>query len=442
MHPLEAKIGRQRAIGDLLLKAGRAPLYRRHQAEFRASLEYGNIIDITHGLPWQVEIGLRPGASMDEKLDVLHLEKTRSHFVSDTSKLDEWLANSQERKRANEWVFRFGEEAWHLAKLGWYGLFVTLTVDPKAYDAYEIMSDPRYLRDWRYRMAEIVRRALGERRVGRGGPPRATYFRSALVIEHGKSRHHHHCHGLVWVRAMPEEWLKDPNEARPIPDEDEIRGFRQTWPYGQQKSFRALRHDGDAYTKLGWQWPLVDGKPLDRLAPESVGSYLGKYLGKDHKEWNHRVKCTRDLGLATLRDALRGLRLSSLWAATRRNMTMATRAGSLASRLPTSLRRSQAMRMLISRLSVSPIGRKRMLVPWAMRPSGGSYSAMQESVRRGARPWSMDGVQLWEWLTEVLPPPGGRSVFSDRSDMELLELFRRWPELGSPGVAQAGISGK
>lgn len=377
---------------------------------------------------------------MEHKLDVLHLEKPESRFISDTPTLDEWLATSQERKRANEWTFRFGEEAWHMAQLGWYGLFVTLTVDPKAHDPYEIMQNARYLRDWRYRMAEIVRKTLGVRPPGRGGPPRASYFRSALVIEHGKSRHHHHCHGLIWVRALPDEWLKDPNEGRPIPDEDEIRGFRHTWPYGEQKSFRALRHDGDPYTKLGWQWPLVNGRPLDRFAPESVGCYLGKYLGKDHKQWNHRVKCTRNLGLTTLRQALEGLRLSTLWSATRRNMTLATRSGSLESRLPTSLRRSEATRMLISRLLVSRIGRQRMLIPWAMRPKDGSYSAMQESVRRGARPWSMDGEQLWEWLTDVLPPPGGRSVFSDRTDSELVQLFQRWPALTRPGVAQAGIS--
>lgn len=359
----------------------------------------------------------------------------------EVTRLSQWLSESATECRKASWVWRVGEECTLRALEGWYPLFVTLTVDPSRADAREIMENGDEWRRYRVRMAEVVRKAGGYSQPQQGGPPVSDYFRYFAVVEHGSTREHHHLHALLWLRHVPLDWQHDPNQGRPVPNAREVAGAKHLWPWATVTRCIAFRYAGDAWGRdLGWRWPVDEtGRPVPNMEPRQSGAYVSKYLGKEHKEWSHRVKATRRLGLTRIDRLLAVLPATVLLALSKRPATLREAATSTRSTMPTWLVRSLTMRGLISKTWATPAGRK-LLRRWMWtRRTFASWPAMSYSVENGQTPWSMDSEQRFAWLGGVCPPERKESFRKVRA-LWWAAAESLWPPVESVvGTALAGV---
>ena len=400
--------------------------------QFLSQLETGNIIDIPPAL---AELGIDSYAmSLPARRGVLGLPQRQA---GKDSRLSMYLRDVASQARRSMWCYRVGQE--NEACREWYGFFVTLTVDPARADAREIMESGDEWRRYRVRVAEVARRACGEAQQHRGGPPREAYFRYVAVVEHGKSRTHHHLHALLWLRDIPHEWKRDPNASRVRKNATDVPGLKALWPWGSVTKASPFRFVGDVWT-LRHQWviPVVKGRPLQLAPAAAAGGYLMKYLGKETKEWNHRVKASRGLGLRSLRALLRRQSRKWLMAAATRPWDPTSQRLRESSSVNVGVLRREARLMLWSRIWDSP-SRHRRIHRWMTRTRFDVFSRMRASVADGERPWAMDSLQQSDWLTACAYHPA-QSVSSDRLEEVWSVLAEGYPRLRQLRVrAHAGI---
>ncbi|MDE2987094.1 MAG: hypothetical protein OXT70_03445, partial [Chloroflexota bacterium] len=246
-------------------------------------------------------------------------------------KLDDWLRQTQRNARAQQWAHRIGQELQRTTAAGWHAVLCTLTIAPthvpllarqQGYAHADQMTAELLLQGlnpdgtratgagpwhrYREKVQEAVRQAYNHQPGDGPRLPQSTpahqYCRSVAVIEHGKSRHHHHIHALFMCRAIPASWTR-PNELR-IRDRAgqivtmayRIGALESLWPWGISRC--------EPYRTLGDNWaPLIPhtahGPKL--TAPIHSGAYLAKYLRKESSLWPHRVRATHGLGLTGLR---------------------------------------------------------------------------------------------------------------------------------------------
>ena len=219
-------------------------------------------------------------------------------------RLQDDLRSGAEGMRKQAWNFRIGEEVEQLDKRDWYTVMVTLTVDPSIADGREVIEDGKAWSAFLQRCSEVARQACGLAQRHRGGPPRTEYFRYVGVAEHGASRDHHHVHGLLHFRSLPASWIWDENDGVLNPRVQQLSGVAALWDYGVQTRATAFRFAGDVWSRrCGFVWPLKDdGSALDKLPARASGAYFGKYMGKEHKEWHHRMKASRGYGMSRLEE--------------------------------------------------------------------------------------------------------------------------------------------
>ena len=316
--------------------------------------------------------------------------------------LDVWLRDGAEQQRQQNWSWRTGEEMEHLCVNDtWWPLFVTLTVDPAEADPRAIIEDGREWAAYRQRVAEVVRQTMGVAQPQDGGPKRAEYMRYVGVVEHGKSREHHHIHALLWLKEIPESWKLDPNEGRTVCNATDIRPLKGLWPWGTVTKASAFRYIGDPWTQIGWKMPIKEGKQTKLRPAREAGRYLMKYATKECKEWNHRIKASRGLGLTRLHRVMSRLSSRRLHAAASRvpDRVMPTMQSSS---VPCSLARREARLMSFSRMWETVAGRQ-ALAAWTTSEWRDAYSMMRASVQDGAAPWEMDSEHLRNWLSRTLP---------------------------------------
>ena len=349
-----------------------------------------------------------PGGTRKQRADwVRHWRGVGYWEPSPAARLQAYLRQSADGQRAAAFEWRFGQEAERKRAAGWWPIFATLTIDPVAYNGRELMSDGSAWIPWRKGLAKIARGACGaSSRV-----PEAEYFTYAAILEHGSSREHHHIHALCWLRGIPSGWTVDPNRGRQFPNATDILGGKSLWPYGYSK-FEPFRSLGDIWSSvLGWQYPLVDGRPMTLWPDAKAGGYLCKYVSKGAamKEWSHRMKTSHSLGLEGLRGWLHGCGLADLVRLSVRPPEELSDDEARRSRVPTGLVRREAQRLLCDRLMKTTGGRRRLLFLYR-RPESEVWERMRGSVTvQGATPWSMDGDQTRRWLWKQVPaelPPG------------------------------------
>lgn len=158
--------------------------------------------------------------------------------------------------------------------------------------------------------------------------------------------------------------------------------------------------------KYGFCLPLKDGKPLKVSTPATAGVYITKYLTKEHKEWHHRMKATRNLGMEKLRTILRIVNEPILEALTWRAERSSTNTSAMKTHtVPLGLVRSEAKRQSFFR----KFRQNRLDLKDLLAPNYGVFLKMLSSVRAGERPDRMDSSEFFDWVAKHLPDQKGYS---------------------------------
>lgn len=384
--------------------------------QIAAILDQGNLIYP----PILEELGLSLDTPLLEKKEALGLPVGYLPCVR-VRRFQEFLADKVVAKRKNDWIWRVNEEFRELDNAGWYPFFVTLTVDPMAVDPKELWQEGRAFRRYIRKLSRVSAKACGHLAPHKKPyRPESDYCRYIGVIEHGKSREHHHGHFLIWMRAIPDKWKRDPNAGRKpeICTLNECRPMRRYWKWSLPGLSPAMyfRTVGDIWQrKCHFILPIgKDGKPMNVGGPQVAGLYIIKYLSKEFREWKHRTKATRNLGLTRLRETIRQLTDEQIEALTWRPSTFGLNLTlSMIQSVPIGLMRSIAQRENFYRKYRSNRHSDKTL----LQSNTETFIALQSSVRAGVRPDRMPSAVFYDWLGQYLPVPNGYS------DQRLLDVY-------------------
>ncbi len=404
--------------------------YGKHYAK-RLNKEMTDILDSGSLIypPCLEELGLNPDMTRGDIIDWLDVDNYR-YYWSDDPNIDpekrflEFTEQLTAQTRKSNWCFRVGQAAEELNDQKWFPFFVTLTVNPQATDPEKLWRDGVEFRHWLRRLNKIVTNEMGVKPSHKSGVPASDYVKHMAVIEHGKSREHHHMHALIWMRAIPDSWKQCPN--RGIPNSNaRIRqrclGMETLWPWSlpglsQAKYWRSV---GDIWEMdYNHVLPLVKGKPQNIGRPRMAGQYITKYLTKDHKEWTHRVKATRNLGLVTLKKVISHLHPTTIKELTWRSKTSSQNQ---------CLQKIHCVPLNLIRSIAKPKNYYHQLKSGtldyhnALNRNYATYTKMLDNVRNGDRPDRMDSNQFYDWLSLCLPD---LEEYSEKKHKKAHEVFR------------------
>lgn len=339
-------------------------------------------------------------------------------------KLEEWLAEGAESVRQHEWSYRIGQANADLTYEGWYPFFATLTSSdyPHPYKSKRELFQSRELEIWRRKLLDIsIKNAPIKISLTAGRKTPSNYMRYAMVLEHGASRQHDHCHALIWMKFIPDAWKSDPNFGRDTPTYSRCLHAETLWPWGFS-TFDYFRFIGDPWSQLGFQLPT---KITSLRSPYDAGMYLTKYLTKESKEWNHRMKATQNLGLTKIQNFLE---------------TMCNRTLEMMLKLPNSyaLLRNVKEKLnvplsLIRRLSKLETWERKWTSPQRIELSTlkiwDVFGTMQKNVDASHPPWRKSLPERYHWLKSCLPP--GSVAHSDSDWLDCWSLcVVEFPDLG------------
>ena len=350
------------------------------------------------------------------KLDPGH----RPELSDDERKFEQMMVQKQADAQRHNWEWRIAEEAEQNQKLGWYPFFVTLTVDPKMVDPETLWREGKAFRRYIRRLANVVCACIGEKPVHKKCPKRGgryaserEYVRYAGVLEHGKTREHHHMHLMLWMREIPSKWKICPNSHR-LPEyrtERECRQMRRYWKWCIPSQCPALyyRTTGDIWESEYDHCTPIDketGQPIEIRNVRDVGRYVTKYMLKGTRQWNHRMKATRNLGMTRLKAKIFSLPPDQVEALTWRPANSSSNhSASLTHSVPLGLVRSLAKQQhyLIRFRS------KSLALDQQLKTNYGHFLRMQRSVRDGAKPHRMSSLEFYDWVSQLLPEEDGYS---------------------------------
>ena len=359
------------------------------------------------------QLGLEPDQSLKERKQQLGLSTTPLvHSEAEQRFLDD-MAHKADQVRKGNWSWRIAEEAEEKQKLKWHPFFVTLTIDPNKTDPKALWTEGREFRKYIRRLANVVCKEMGHDPCHKKPyRPESNYVTYAGVIEHGKSREHHHGHFIIWLRAIPASWRVCPNAGIRNPAnrvKNECLPMRTLWPWSLPGLSKALyfRSVGDIWsTEYNFVLPLKSGKPMKISVPRTAGLYITKYLAKEHREWHHRMKATRNLGMRKLRQTLESLDETMIEALTWRAENSNTNLSLMTIHsCPLGLLRSEAKR----RSYLLRFRSNRLDLKTLLTSNSGIFNRMLSSVTNGARPERMDSFQFFDWVGEFLPVQKGYS---------------------------------
>ena len=375
------------------------------------------------------KLGLDYYLTLTQRKQMLGVSTDRPMYGENEHRLLKLLKEKAENGRKANWQWRITEEAEEKQRIGWFPFFVTLTVDPNharfgerhpkhrkgVVDPETLWKNGREFRLFIRELVKIVCRELGhppahKKTADFDYRPEADYVTYAAVIEHGKSREHHHCHMLVWMREIPSQWKKCPNRHINNPKKrinNDCVPMRRLWNWSLPglSKFNYYRTIGDVWKNHGFATPVQsDGQPI-RIAPaRAAGRYITKYIQKDHKEWHHRVKATRNLGLKRLKKTISQLHPAVVGQLTHRpNNSRLLHFLSLIHSAPLGLVRLEAKRIdYLNRYKSNSLDLRTQL-----KPSADSFTKMLRSARAGARPDRMHSLAFFDWVNQFLPEETG-----------------------------------
>lgn len=363
--------------------------------------------------PLMVLAGLHEDMSYQERKMVLGLgHGSTPDEDRNTIEFKELLAVQAKKNIRTNWIWRIGEECAQKSIEGWYGFFVTLTVDPsRVADSEKMWKEGVELRKYLKRLAKVSAAACGMPRAIHDGASTRDFVQHVGAIEHGKSRHHHHMHMLIWMRDIPDSWKVCPNRGVKDPrhrTNDWCRPMTTYWPNSLPGIGRAkyFRHEGDIWSRHGFAlpWDAKKNRVVRIHVPEKAGLYIAKYMDKEDKVWTHRIKATRNLGMNRLKTVLMGMHYSKVEALTwrPRSYSMSILATTIHT-VPPALLRSVAKQEHFYRMLANNT------LDWDkhLQENSDSFKAMLKSVQDGARPKRMPSKDLYDWVTQHLPVPDG-----------------------------------
>lgn len=227
---------------------------------------------------------------------------------------------TQDAMRKQMWCWRIGQEAEERQKMGWYPFFLTLTLDGNLfpYSKRAFWEEKRHLGNFIRSVGETVCKAMGHTSFRRTDNTKLEdYVVWQGHLEHGKSGEHHHMHIMLWLREIPDNWKLDPNRGRQ-PDKATNRNcppLAAMWKWSTTGLSKAYywRTFGDIWKELNFKWPVDDkGQSIKAGGVRQAGVYMIKYMTKDDKGWNHRIRGTRGLGMGTINQVINQMPLKHL----------------------------------------------------------------------------------------------------------------------------------
>ncbi|NNE63028.1 MAG: hypothetical protein HKN34_02995 [Gammaproteobacteria bacterium] len=368
------------------------------------------------------EHGLSPDKSYEDKKYILGLENSGYSYNKYEKNFLEDMANKANESRKSDWAWRIAQEAEEKQREGWHPFFVTLTVDRLKADPEKLWKEGRAFRKYIRKLANVACKELKHdpvQKITKKFPnyrSESEYVTYCGVIEHGKSRLHHHGHFIIWLRAVPANWRACPNRGIRNPQyctNNECIPMSRLWSWsscdpetGESLSpalyFRSI---GDVWeNKYKFALPIKDGQPMKVSGPRTAGRYITKYLTKEFKEWHHRMKCTRNLGMLKLKNMLREMDPEIVKVLTwRAETSQLNHSLMLTHSLPLGLLRQQAKYRHYSNLYHS----KQLDLKTLLTSNTGIFQRMLSSVRNGQRPYRMNSKDFYDWVGRFLPGQKG-----------------------------------
>ena len=385
--------------------------YERLREELSDILDSG-VLTYPHTLE---QLNITDDMTYSERMKAFDLKPFKARHDTNQLKFVKDMDFKAQAIRKSNWSWRIGEEAEQLQSEGWCPFFVTLTVDPLKADPKRLWMEGRELRKYIRRLANVVCKEMGHPPSHKPPyRPESNYIRYAGVIEHGKSREHHHGHFIVWLRRIPSSWSVCPNAGIRNPErrtKNECLPMRTYWTWSLPGLSKALyfRSIGDIWeTKFNFVLPMDEksGQPMRVSVPRVAGAYITKYLSKEHKEWHHRMKATRNLGMTKLRQVVSELQNPVVEALTWRAKTSQLNTSLMTmSSVPLGLLRSVAKRQdYFNKFSLNQMDLRMLL-----QSNYGIFTKMLRSVKAGARPDRMGSLDYFDWVGQLLPAQPGYS---------------------------------
>ena len=377
------------------------------------------------------QLGIEQNQPLEERKKNLAIESCIPEHSENEKKFLRNMAHKADNMRKSNWSWRIGQEAMEKHALGWYPFFVTLTIDPMKTDPKQLWVEGREFRKYIRRLVNIVCKEL-KHKPAHHKPyrPESDYVTYAGVIEHGKSREHHHGHFIIWMRSIPASWRTCPNMGIRNPanrTKNECLPMRTLWPWSLPGLSPALyfRSVGDIWEKSHhFVLPLKDGKPMKVSTPKAAGHYITKYLAKEHREWHHRMKATRNLGMKKLRLTIQKLQLDQVEAlAWRAPNSELNHSLMMTHNIPLGLVRSLAKRQVF----LIKYMHNQLDLTELLQSNSQIFTRMLMSVRSGIRPDRMDSCQFYDWVSQLLPAQKG---YCEKRQLSAhLELGKYFPHI-------------
>lgn len=362
-----------------------------------------------------IKIKLGPDQSYIQRKEVLGIEYNPPGGTEEEKKLQEkaaqYLEAGGKKTRQQEWQFRLTHALTQTIEAGWFPLFGTYTVDPKTlppgcldrdqlFKEYPIWD--RFIKKVKTECAE----ACGYGRRPADWPIGNTFFRYFAILEHGKSGAHPHVHVIFMMKGVPSIWKIDPNANNRHRFNRDIPHASALWTHGAQRTTFGILCVGSWFT-ANWKRPLDKNlKPVKIGAVAAVACYVCKYMQKgETKQWHHRVKATKLLGLEDLRKKIQSVpnKANLLSMATRPSEYQLMHRLQTMTEVPLTLIRRLASLELKTRLYTSSKLRaeKYLTMLWT-RPPKNFYTAFMLSVEDGVRPWKMSSQERYSSCTRML----------------------------------------
>jgi hypothetical protein len=404
---LEKRIGQAKTNIRLMKRAGYENLAKDAEAYISHYLEKREI----HFPPIFKELGLDDDVPYSVKKQRLGLPPNVDSKLETVQEFQKFFEDNATAARLQMWRWRIAEHTRYMAEKGWYGFFVTLTVDPgKCADSYTMWKEhkefPRYIK----RLARQSAQACGHGKAIQKGASPHEYVNFVGSIEHGESGHNHHGHFLIWMRDCPDSWKSDPNAGILNPADrinQRCKPLESFWYYSTlQSPARYLRHENDMWSKLGHVSPVnaETGEAYAIFPAHVCGAYIAKYMDKEIKQWKHQIKVNHGLGQTRLLKTLQSMDVRTVEALTWRIRDHSTSISLLTTHsVPRGYLRSLGKTVLLEKRLASGTLNTTQL----MQPSSEIYSEMLTSVRRGLRPKRMHSKAFYDFVTEHLPVPDG-----------------------------------
>ena len=361
--------------------------------------------------PTLAQLGLNKHQSLEERKSAFGIVDAQHYRSSQEMDFLKDMVFKAENARKGNWSWRIGNEAAEKHEQGWHPFFVTLTIDPSRYEPKQVWQDGREFRKYIRRLAKVVCKVLGHPPPHKKPyRPESDYVTYAGVIEHGKSREHHHGHFVIWLRDIPASWKVCPNHGirdRAKRNRNECLSMRTLWPCSLPGLSPALyfRSVGDVWTtRYNFVLPLdkKTGKSMRISSPRTAGHYITKYLSKEHKEWYHRMKATRNLGIQKLRKVLRAMKYKDVEALTWRPPTSGQNLSLMMTHtVPQGLLRHYAKQQKF----FLQYKYRQLDLRDVLQSNRDVFTRMLKSARRGARPERMDSQRFYDWVSGFLPVP-------------------------------------